>query len=160
MRRFGFTTMVVVATICFFLTSCSEQKQTAEKTPQPKAKVESLATTPEDIKKEAADLARTTMAYTEEQKELYQKKIEEKINQYGQKFMELQEKMVMLNEQAKASLAAEMENLNRKIQEVDEKSREIQSASGEAYEDLREGLESSLEEMDKAFDQAMDRFAK
>ena len=160
MRRIGFTAMVVVGSICFFLASCSEQKQTADKAPPPKAKVESLATTPGDIKKEAADLARTTMAYTEEQKELYQKKIEERINLYGQKLMELQEKMIMLNEQAKASLVAEIENLNRKKQEVAEKAREIQSASGEAYEDLKEGLENSLEEMDKAFDQAMNRFDK
>lgn len=37
------------------------------------AKVENLATTPDDIKKEAADLAGTTLVYTEEQKELYKK---------------------------------------------------------------------------------------
>ena len=160
MKLFGFVTIITFGVIFLFLTSCSDQKQTAEK-PQPaKARVESLSTTTADIKKEAEDLAKTTMAYTEEQKALYQEKIKEKIEQYSQKLMELQTKMVMLNEQAKANLAAEMENLNRKKQEVAEKASEINAASGEAYEDLKKGLESSLEEMDKAFDQAMSRFEK
>ena len=160
MKLFGFVTIITFGVIFLFLTSCSDQKQTAEK-PQPaKARVESLSTTTADIKKEAEDLAKTTMAYTEEQKALYQEKIKEKMEQYSQKLMELQTKMVMLNEQAKANLAAEMENLNRKKQEVAEKASEINAASGEAYEDIRKGLERSLEEMDKAFDQAMSRFEK
>jgi len=160
MKLFGFTTIITFGVIFFFLTSCSEQKQTAEK-PQPeKARVESLSTTSADIKKEAEDLAKTTMAYTEEQKALYQEKIQEKMEQYSQKLMELQAKMVMLNEQAKASLAVEIENLNRKKQEVAEKTGEIQTASGEAYEDLKKGLDQSLENMEKALDEAISRFEK
>ena len=98
------------------------------------------------------------MAYTEEQKELYQKKIQEKMEQYSQNLKELQAKMVVLNEQA--NLVEEMENLNRKKEEVAEKFREIQAASGEAYEDLKNGLDRSLEDMDTAIDEAMSRFDK
>jgi len=158
MKHFGFTTLVVLGVICFSLTSCSDQDQSVEKAPAEKAKVENLATTPADIKKEAEDLAKTTMAYTEEQKALYQKKIQEKMQQYSQKFVELQAKMVMLNEQAKANLAAEMESLNRKKQEIAEKAGEIQAAGGEAFGDLKKGLDASLEEMDKAVDEAISRF--
>ena len=118
MKHFGFTALVLLGLICFSLTSCSDQEQSSEKAPVKKAKVENLATTPADIKKEAEDLAKTTMAYTEEQKALYQKKIQEKMQQYSQKFVELQAKMATLNEQAKANLAAEMENLKRKKQET------------------------------------------
>ena len=160
MRYFGFTALVALGVICFFLTSCSDQERSAEKAPMEKAKVENLATTPADIKKEAADLAKTTMAYTEEQKALYQKKIQEKMQQYSKKFMELQAKMVKLNEQAKANLAAEMESLNRKKQEIAEKAGEIQTAGGEAFADLKKGLDASLEEMDKAVDEAISRFQK
>ena len=158
MKRSGFITLAAFGLICLFLVSCSDQKQTVEKAPPEKAKIESLATTPQDIRKEAEDLAKTTMAYTEEQKALYQKKIQEKIQQYTQKFLELQAKMATLNEQAKANLAAEMENLKRKKQEIAEKAGEIQAAGGEAFRDLKKGLDASLEEMDKAVDEAISRF--
>ena len=158
MKHFGFTALVLLGVICFSLTSCSDQEQSSEKAPVKKAKVENLATTPADIKKEAEDLAKTTMAYTEEQKALYQKKIQEKMQQYSQNFLELQAKMATLNEQAKANLAAEMENLKRKKQEIAEKAGEIQAAGGEAFRDLKKGLDASLEEMDKAVDEAISRF--
>jgi len=158
MKHFGFKAIAALGVICLFWASCSDQKQTAEKASPEKAKVENLATTPADVKKEAEDLAKTAMAYTEEQKALYQEKIKEKMQQYSQKLMDLQTKMVMLNEQAKANLAAEMENLNRKKQEIVEKAGEIQEASGAAFEDLKKGLDKSLEEMDKAVDEAISRF--
>ena len=75
MKRFKFMTIIVLAAVGFIMMACSEQRPAAEKTTPEKAKVENLATTPEDIKKEAKDLARTTMAYTDEQKALYQEKI-------------------------------------------------------------------------------------
>jgi 2,3-bisphosphoglycerate-independent phosphoglycerate mutase len=160
MKRSGFIALAAFGVICLFLVSCSDQKQTVETAPPEKARIESLTTTPQDIRKEAEDLAKTTMAYTEEQKELYQKKIQEKMEQYGQNLKELQAKIIMLNEQAKANLVEEMENLNRKKEEVAEKVREIQAASGEAYEDLKNGLDRSLEDMDTAIDEAMSRFDK
>ena len=66
--------------------------------------------------------------------------------------------MAMLNEQAKANLADEMENLKRKKQEIAEKAGEIQAAGGETFRDLKKGLDASLEEMDKAVDEAISRF--
>ena len=139
---------------------CSEQKQTVEKSAPEKAKIENLATTPQDIKKEAKDLAKTTMAFTEEQKALYQEKLQEKMEQYSQELMELQAKMAQLNEGAKASLVNEMDTLKKKKYEMTEKVQQIQAASGEAYNDLKKGLDSSLVELDKAFDEAMSRFRK
>jgi hypothetical protein len=79
MERAGFINIFVLAILCFFMTACSEQQPSEEKAATEKAKVENLATTPEDIKRDAAELAGTTLAYTEEQKALYQKKIQEKM---------------------------------------------------------------------------------
>jgi hypothetical protein len=64
----------------------------------------------------------------------------------------------MMNEQVKADLAAEMENLGRKKAEMGVKMRELQKASGDAYEDLKKGMDKAIEEMDKAYDQALSRF--
>lgn len=160
MKRFRSTTVTALAALCFFMTACSEQTPTAEKTTPERAKVENLATTPGDIRKEAGDLAKTTMTYTEEQKALYQKKIQDKMGQYSQNLKELQEKLAMMNEQAKADMAAEMEELKRKKAEMGEKARELQATGSEAYGDIRKGLDSAIDEMDKAYDEAMKRFRK
>jgi hypothetical protein len=72
----------------------------------------------------------------------------------------LEAKLVMMNEQAKAEFAEEMKNLSRKKAEIGEKFQELQAAGNEAYDDLKDGLDGAMEEMDKAYDQAMERFQK
>ena len=160
MYRYAIISIIVLITSIALLTSCSEQKTTAEKTAPGKAKVEKLATTPADIKKEAKDLAETTMAYSEEQKEQYEKIIQEKLVQYNRKFMELESQLVMMNEQAKADLAAEMAKLNDKKTAVAAKVKELQGTGGEAWADLKAGMDKAFMEMDKAYDQARSRFKK
>jgi hypothetical protein len=51
-----------------------------------------------------------------------------------------------------------MENLSRKKAAMGDKVRELQAEGNEAYDDLKEGLDKAMEEMDKAYDQAMERF--
>ena len=160
MHRYAIIPIIVLITSIVLLASCSEQKPTAEKTGLGKGKVENLATTPADIKKEAKGLAETTMAYTKEQKAQYEKTIQEKLAQYNRKFMELESQLVMMNEQAKADLAAEMAKLNDKKAVVAAKAKELQSAGGEAWADLKAGMDKAFMEMDKAYDQARSRFEK
>lgn len=160
MKNYIILTLLIFGIPGFFMTACSEQDQTAEKTTQNNAKIENLATTPEDIKKEAKDLARTTMAYTEEQKTLYMEKIENRMEHYSQKLDELETKLDMMHEQAKADLAVEMEKLQQKKRDVAEKVKELQSASGEAFDDLKDGMDRAMEEMDKAYDKALSRFGE
>ena len=150
----------LAATFCLFLFACSDQKETAEKSTPDRAKVENLATTPEDIKKEAADLAKTTMAYTQEKKELYMEKIRKKMAQYNQQIMELDSKFTAMSEQARIEVAEQVEDLNRKKAEMNLKVRELQATSGEAFEDLKEGMDKAMDDMDKAYEQAVSRFTK
>ena len=160
MKRHGSLIIIAAAAIGFFISACSEQKPTAEKVTPERAKIENLATTPQDIKKEAKDLAKTTMAYTEEQKDLYMEKLKEKMAQYNRNLVEYRAKLAMMNEQAKADLAEEIDNLSSKKVEMESKIRELQAASGEAFEDLKDGLDNAMDEMDKAYEQAMKRFDK
>ena len=160
MKRSGFLSIAALAALCFFIAACSEQKTTAEKATPAKAKVENLATTPADIKKEAKDLAEAALSYADQQKLKYLELLNEKQGQYNQQLIEIEEKIAKLNEQAKAELAAEMMALREKKDIMGLKALELQAASGEAYKDLKEGMDKSIEEMDKAYDQAMKRFQK
>lgn len=160
MKGFKYSTILLLASVTFLIMACSEQKQSAGKAAPEKAKVESLATTPADIKKEAGDLAKAAMTYAEEQKALYTQEVLDRLAQYNQKLMALDRKVAMLGDQAKAEMMEEVANFNQKKEQALEKVRELQASSGEAYEDLKEGMEKSIAEMDKAYDQAMNRFQK
>jgi len=153
MKHYLMMTIFALLAVGFFMAACGEQKPATEK-----VKVENLATTPEDIKKEAQDLAKTTITYAEEQKEIYTQQVLDRLAQYNQKLIQMDRKLAMLNEQAKAGLAVELDNFSRKKEEVAVKVRHLQAASGEAYEDLKEGMNKAIEDMDKAYDQAMSRF--
>ena len=74
--------------------------------------------------------------------------------------MELKTQMAYRNDQAKAALEEVMVELNQKKLEITVKLKEIGAASGEAYEDLKKGLDKSVEDMDQAFEEAMSRFEK
>jgi hypothetical protein len=55
MKWYGFATFIVLLTVGLIMAGCSEQKPAEEKASPERARVENLATTPEDIKKEARD---------------------------------------------------------------------------------------------------------
>ena len=158
MKGSGFIIFITFAAITFFTTACSEQNKPAETSPQERARVEKLETTPADIKKEARDLAVTTKTYAEEQKELYTQQVIDKLAQYNQKLIELNSKVATMSGQARAGVAAELEKLDQKKEAVASRVLELQTASGEAYEDLKEGMEKAIDEMDVAFARALSRF--
>lgn len=160
MKHFRYRTIALLVAAGLLFTACSEQKKTADKATPEKAKVESLATTPADIKKEANDLAKTTRSYAEEQKELYTQEILARLAQYNQKLIDLNRKVAMLGAQTEAQAMAEVDNFYRKKDQVAEKVRQLQAASAEAYEDLKDGMDKAIEEMDRAYDKAMSRFEK
>ncbi|MGW8161574.1 MAG: hypothetical protein ACWGN1_04945 [Desulfobulbales bacterium] len=159
MKRFAITTIFIMAALGFIITACSGQKP-AEKTPQKTGKVENLATTPQDIKKEAEDLAKTTMAYTKEQKALYQEKLQQKMAEYSQEMTEMQTKLSKLNALAQAKTAAEMEELSRKKAAMADKIKELQTAGQETYAKLKKDMDRAVEELDQAYGRVMEQFKK
>lgn len=50
----------------------------------------------------------------------------------------------MINKQAKAELAAEMENLSREMAAFEKKFRELHAAGNDAYHDLKKGLDKAM----------------
>ena len=87
-------------------------------------------------------------------------KIRKKMAQYTQQIMELDSKFTAMSEQARAEVAEQVEDLNRKKAEMNLKVRELQATSGEAFEDLKEGMDKAMDDMDKAYEQAVSRFTK
>ena len=140
--------------------ACSEQKTTGEKVKTGTAKVESLVTTPKVIKNNTEDRVKTPMTFPDEQMAEYKQKVTEKMALFNYKQREIETKLAMMNEQAKANLASETEELKIKRAQMDAKILELYSSGGEALGDLKEGLDNAMEDMEKSYDQALERFQK
>ena len=118
MKPFGLTTIIALITIGFFMISCSEQKPTAEKTAQESAKVKRYIPTPEEIQREAEAQTKTkpSITYTDEQLEQIQQNIASGgMAQFNQEQKELKAEQATMDEETRASLASEMQDLQDKV---------------------------------------------
>jgi len=148
MKRHIFTAFIVMLTIGFLLAACGEQKPAAEK----------QASTTQDIRKEARELADAALAYSIEQKEKYTQEILARLSQYNLKLMELDRKMSALGDQAKNDMLGEIANVNSKKAQVATRMRELKSSTGEAWKDIKVGLDKAVDDLDEAYKQAKGRY--
>jgi chromosome segregation ATPase len=153
MRR---TTLLIMLTAFFglaFLVACGDQKE-AEKS---KTEVTSA-----DVKKEAKEAMETAKTYAQQQKEEYLQQIEAKMKEYDREMQELlakaQSGATDLKEESKAQFDQSMEELRNKKEAAAKKLNEINSESGEAWKDIKSGMESAMDELSKAFDRARSHF--
>lgn len=148
MKRHILAPFVGMLAISFFLAACGEQKPVTEK----------QATTTQDIKKEAKKLTDTALAYSLEQKEKYTEQILERLAQYNLKFMTLDRKVGALSDQARNDMMGEIANVNAKKNQVTARMRELQASTGEAWKDLKVGMDKAIDDLDKSYKQAMSRY--
>ena len=160
MKSSQLATIIALLAIGFFMIACSEQKTTGEKVKTETAKVESLVTTPKVFKNNTEDRVKNPMTFPDEQMAEYKQKVTEKMALFNYKQREIQTKLAMMNEQAKANLAPEAEELKLKRAQMDAKILELYSSGGEALGDLKKGMDNAMEDMEKAYDQALERFQK
>jgi TolA-binding protein len=111
-----------------------------------------------DVKKEVKEAVNTARAYTQQQKEDYQKQIEGKIRDYDQKLEELKVKAKEVKGETKAEFNRQMDQLRKKKEEASQKLKEMKSATGQAWEDLKSGAEAALDDLEKTFNQMVKRF--
>jgi len=137
-------TILALTSIGFFMISCSDQKPTAEKTTQESATVKSQA----------------EIAQAEEQKNIYVQEAIKWQEQYSQKLTTLNRQVSLLSEQAKAEMLKETATIYRKNEEMTKKIWEITTASEKAFEKLKKDMENTMEDMEKSYDQALERINK
>jgi len=150
MKRNGFRMIVIVMVSLGLLLACGEDKKEPVKT---KAKV-----TAQDVKRETKEALKTTLAYTQQQKDEYQKRVETKIKEYDQTIDELKKKAAVLKKDKKAELDKKIEELQKKRTSASKKFQDLKSASGKAWEDLKDGMDASMNELEHAFKRAISHF--
>ena len=85
-----------------------------------------------------------------------------KIKEFDREMQELlakaQSRTTDLKEESKAQFNQSMEELRNKKQAASEKLNELNSASGEAWKDIKSGMDSAMDELRKAFERARSHF--
>jgi len=119
---------------------------------------EQQAVTEEDVKKETKEAVETAGAYAEAKKEEYQKKLDAQLEKYQQKIDALQAQGRVMTQDAKDTLNEKLETLMDKKEALQQKADELESKSGQAWQDLKAGIDESLEDLNTALEKAASRF--
>jgi chromosome segregation ATPase len=113
-----------------------------------------------DVKKEAKEAYDTTKAYTQEQMQAFREKTETRLDEYGKEIDELQAKAEKLGGDAKAKAEQELAALRQKRDEVSEKLKELSSSSGNAWDQLKSGIDAAMDDLGNAYKKAAAEFSK
>lgn len=82
--------------------------------------------------------------------------MEQRLADMGSKIDELRTKAEKAGEQKKQEINKSIEKLQSKRKDLEHRLQKLQSASGEAWEDLKSGVAAAFDEFNKAFKDADD----
>jgi len=133
------------------LPGCGEKDQTKDKP---------ATVSKEDVKKEAKEAYDTTKAYTQEQMQAFREQMETKLTEYKKGIDDLQAKAEGLGDDAKAKAEQQLTALRQKRDEVSEKLKDLRSSSGNAWEQLKSGIDAAMEDLGNAYKKAAAEFSK
>jgi len=88
-----------------------------------------------------------------------QHKMENKAAEIGKKLDELEQKMKTSKDEAKADMSRQMDELREMQKKVQKKLKEMKIASGKAWQDAKEGAQSTMDDLQKAYEKARARFS-
>jgi Zn-dependent M32 family carboxypeptidase len=100
-------------------------------------------------------------AQVDEQENIQQSqhKMESKAAEIGKKLDELEQKMKTSKEEAKTEMSRQMVELRKLQKKVQMKLQEMKIASGKAWQDAKEGAQSTMDDLQKAYEKARARFS-
>lgn len=94
-----------------------------------------------------------------EAKKTFQEKMKARMESLDSRIDVLKAKAHKAQADTKLSILNRVEGLDSERAEVNRRLEEMKEAGQEAWQDLKEGVESSVTELQKAVDQAVDQFA-
>jgi uncharacterized protein HemX len=88
-----------------------------------------------------------------------QHKMENKAAEIGKKLDELEQKMKTSKDEAKADMSRQMDEMREMQKKVQKKLKEMKIASGKAWQDAKEGAQTTMDDLQKAYEKARARFS-
>ena len=151
MKSVMFVRGLLAIMLLLALSGCGENEQTQSKP---------ASVSKEDVKKEAKEAYDATKTYTQEQMQAFREQTEARIAEYGKEIDQLQAKAEKMGGDAKAKAEQQLTALRQKRDAVSEKLKELGSAGGNAWEQIKSGIEAALEDLGKAYKKAVAGFSK
>jgi len=140
-RSVGFILLVSALTLLVFA-GCAEKEDT----------------TAEDVKKETKEAVETARAYTEEQRAKYMAEMMDKLESYEEQINELEMEARDTGDEARMAMEERLQTLRDKRDDMSERLDEMRSAGGDAWMEMKKGMDKAMDEMSKAYEKAAAEF--
>ena len=95
---------------------------------------------------------------SDREREDYMNEAQAKLDELDRNVKNLKTKARTVTGKAKLELERQIDEMERKLTEVRHKLKELGSASGEAWKELKAGMDSALDELSKAYGRALAYF--
>ena len=112
----------------------------------------------EDVKKETKEALEAAKELTVQQKEEFQQKMRGELDRMQTEIDRLVFKANQAKKETRAELNKVIGELQKKKDATAKKLQDLESASGKAWSDLKSGLNTSMEELEKSYAKAKSRF--
>jgi F0F1-type ATP synthase membrane subunit b/b' len=114
----------------------------------------------EDVKKKAEEAYDATKTYTKEQIQAFREQTETRLAEYEKEIDQLKAKAEKLGEDAKAKAEQQLTVLRQKRDEVSEKLKDLSTSSGNAWEQIKAGVDAAMEDLGNAYKKAEAELSK
>jgi hypothetical protein len=142
MKRSGI--VLAMIGLLFFVSSCGESTETG--------------VTSEDVKKESKEAYQTAVEYSKQQKEEIVRQMQVKLDEYKQNIEKLKIKTELMGQGLKADFNHRLDELQAKQEAAQEKLSELKSSSGKAWDEVKEGLNQAMLDLERAYVDARSQF--
>ncbi len=105
----------------------------------------------EKVAKEAQETIEATKQYTAQQKEAFQRKVQDELVVLQRQILGLREKIAKSSESTRADLQKSLNELEKKKEGVRKKLDELKSTGDAKWHELQEGLHTALNELRQSY---------
>lgn len=158
MKKFGLSTVILLSLLlgAWFLSACGKKEQPVKQPVEGKVEAEPAKpgaeeVSAEDVKRKTDEALEAAKAYTMQQKQEYQQKMEAELNDFNRqvdiKVEELKAKAEKSEAEAKEELDKQIKELREKQKDAQKKLDELKSASGKAWDDLKSEMDAKMNDL-------------
>ena len=110
--------------------------------------------TSKDVQQKATEAAKTAKEYLAQQQEKYLKQAQEKLTNLDKQISNLRQQAEKQTGDMQQKLTEQADSLQKKLAAAKEKLAAMKNASADAWKKLKYGMDSAMDEMEKAYQQA------
>jgi len=111
-----------------------------------------------EVQQEAKETVAAIRDFTIEQKEELQQQVQQQLSSLGDKANQLQAKAENASEEVKPELNALSAEMNQKLQTAKGHAEQLQDASADTWNDVKNSLASAMDDVENAYDRAIASF--